>query len=101
MLTAATAQASMATGTASCEGTPAMHTVAPASQDTASGHLPDNGGGHGCCQHNCRCASLYSGIVGVPYLGLDIQPAHVFTFPLIHSLPVQALSAPPLRPPIV
>lgn len=99
MVAAAAAQVSAATGKAFCEGMPAMHTVAPASQHTAPGHSPDNG--HGCCEHGgCYCASLCSGIVGVPYLGLEMQPTHAFAFPLIYSQPVRALSAPPLRPPI-
>lgn len=99
MLAAAAAQASMATGKASCEGMAAMHTVAPASHHTAPSHSPANG--QGCCEHGgCYCASLCSGIVGVPYLGLEMQPTHGTAFSLIYSQPVLAQSAPPLRPPI-
>lgn len=80
-----------------CDGmamVPGSHTSIPAP-------MPPAGNGHGCCPNgSCYCASLCTGIAGVPYLGLEMQPIHGTVFSLIYSEPVRALSAPPLRPPI-
>lgn len=87
--------ASMATGDSAsqCDGMPnAAHHPAPSNPA---------GSGHGCCQNGgCYCASLCSGIAGVPYLGTALQPVHDPAVSLIHSDPTPVHSAPPLRPPI-
>ena len=81
-----------------CEGMPMMGT--PQSLHHPAPSQPA-GNGHGCCHNGgCYCASLCTGIVGVPYLGLEMQPIHGTVISLIYSQPVRALSAPPLRPPI-
>lgn len=82
---------------AHCDGTPASGmpraTHHPVSSQSA-------GNGHGCCHNGCWCASLCSGIVDVPYLGVVLQPTHDSAVSLIHSDPVPVHSAPLLRPPI-
>lgn len=91
---------SMATGNAAshCEGMPAAGMPHVAHHPSPS--YPA-GNGHGCCHNGgCWCASLCSGIVGVPYLGIALRPVHASAVSLIHSDPVPVHAAPPLRPPI-
>jgi hypothetical protein len=90
--------ASMTTGNAAshCDGMPAS------GMPHATHHpAPSQPAGHGCCHNGgCYCASVCSGIVGVPYLGVALQPVHDLAVSLMHSDPVPTHSAPPLRPPI-
>lgn len=91
------AQGSMTAGkAATCDDMSMMHMP-----QNSHHSAPSNPPGHGCCQNgNCYCASLCSGIADVPILGVTSQPAHDPVLPFIHSEPVLAHSAPPLRPPI-
>jgi hypothetical protein len=57
--------------------------------------------GHGCCTgHGCYCASLFSGIAGVPHLGLTWEPTHGLVLIPVQVAPALSHAAPPLRPPI-
>ena len=71
----------------------------PASSHPAPAHSAHNG--HGCCTgHGCYCASLFSGIAGVPYLGLAWVPTHGLVLIPAQVAPALTHAAPPLRPPI-
>ncbi|MER3547200.1 MAG: hypothetical protein C4338_06190 [Rhodanobacteraceae bacterium] len=64
-------------------------------------HAHPTGTGHGCCANgDCHCASLCSGIVGVPSPAMVQQRVRD---PELHpgtSQLAPTISAPPLRPPI-
>ncbi|HJU27081.1 MAG TPA: hypothetical protein VJ722_10420 [Rhodanobacteraceae bacterium] len=75
--------------------------MVPGSHTSTPAPMPPVGNGHGCCHNGgCYCASVCSGIVGVPAFRMTWPPVHDIALSLIHSEPVLAHSAPPLRPPI-
>lgn len=61
---------------------------------------PDHDG-RGCCSgHGCYCASVFSGMAGVPYLSLPWEATHGSVLIPDHVAPSLTHAAPPLRPPI-
>lgn len=94
----ATIQAAQAQATTvHCDGM----AMVPGSRTSIPTPMPPAGNGHACCPDGgCHCASSCTGIVGVPYLGLELPPIQSVVFSLIYFQAMRAPSAPPLRPPI-
>ena len=75
--------------------------MVPGPQTSIPAPMPPAGNGHACCPDGgCHCASSCTGIVGVPYPGLELPPIRGTVLSLAYSQPMRAPSAPPLRPPI-
>ena len=94
MMAMDTAAASHCPGMSMTHGPQTPHASHP-----APAHPTHNG--HGCCAgHGCYCASLFSGIAGVPSLSLTWQPTHGVVLIPVRVAPRRTHAAPPLRPPI-